>query len=203
MSNQKLARVTHKAADILLIVAAIGLLAMTFIVGYQVFGRYVLKSSPSWAEQASLTLMIWFIFLGGAAGVRDGFHIRIIAVENMFDRPGRKKLRMVSNAIVGLCGLAMLWWGGELVMRTWTHVIPSLGIPRGMAYLAIPIAGALIALFSIERILDDPAEMETFADSPDMVVDLGDITAPGSKEYDLDNNDAGQSHQAKGKGGDI
>ncbi len=199
MSNNTLARVTHKAADILLVVAAIGLLAMTFIVGWQVFGRYVLGSSPSWAEQASLTLMIWFIFLGGAAGVRDGFHIRIIAVENMFDRPGRKKLRRLSNAIVGLCGLAMLWWGGELVMRTWSHVIPSLGIPRGMAYLAIPIAGALIALFSVERILDDPAEMETFADSPDVVADLGDIVSPGSKEPEFETSKT----KITGKGGDT
>lgn len=164
MSNSTLARVTHKAADALLIVSAIGLLLMTFIVGWQVFGRYVLGSSPSWAEQSALTLMIWFVFLGGAAGVRDGFHIRIIAVENMVSKPSRKKMRVLSNAFVGMCGLAMLWWGGELVMRTWSHVIPSLGIPRGMAYLAIPIAGALIALFSVERILDDPAEKASVTD---------------------------------------
>ena len=54
----------------------------------------------------------------------------------------------------------MLWWGGELVIRTWSHVIPSIGLPRGMAYLGIPIAGALIALFSIERILDDPETLD-------------------------------------------
>lgn len=164
MSDNKLARVTLKAADGLLIVSAIGLLIMTFIVGWQVFGRYVLGSSPSWAEQGALTLMIWFIFLGGAAGVRDGFHIRIIAVENMVSHRMRKVMRVMSNAVVGLCGLAMLWWGGELVIRTWSHVIPSLGIPRGMAYLAIPIAGLLIALFSLERILDDPAEKASIAD---------------------------------------
>ncbi len=158
MSENMLARVTHKAADALLVVSAIGLLLMTFIVGWQVFGRYVLGSSPSWSEQSALTLMIWFIFLAGAAGVRDGFHIRIIAIENMVSKSNRRKMRIASNGVVGLCGLAMLWWGGELVVRTWTHVIPSLGIPRGMAYMAIPIAGALIALFSIERILDDPAE---------------------------------------------
>lgn len=164
MPDNKLARVTHKAADALLVVSAVALLMMTFIVGWQVFGRYVLGSSPSWAEQSALTLMIWFIFLGGAAGVRDGFHIRIIAVENMVSQPKRKKMRIMSNAVVGFCGLAMFWWGGELVLRTWSHVIPSLGIPRGMAYLAIPIAGALIALFSLERILDDPAEKTSIAD---------------------------------------
>ena len=104
--------------------------------------------------------MIWFIFLGGAAGVRDGFHIRIIAVERALSPKKQKRLRVISNIVVGLCGLAMLWWGGELVIRTWSHVIPSIGLPRGMAYLGIPIAGALIALFSIERILDDPETLD-------------------------------------------
>jgi TRAP-type C4-dicarboxylate transport system permease small subunit len=45
--------------------------------------------------------------------------------------------------------------GGELFVRTWGHVIPSLGLPRGLAYLGLPIAGALIALFSAERILEE------------------------------------------------
>ena len=160
MEGKRLARFTHIAADILMAVSAIGLLAMTFIVGWQVFGRFVLGSSPSWSEQSALTLMIWFIFLGGAAGVRDGFHIRIIAVERALSPKRQKRLRVISNIVVGLCGLAMLWWGGELVIRTWSHVIPSIGLPRGMAYLGIPIAGALIALFSIERILDDPETLD-------------------------------------------
>lgn len=192
MSDNTLARVTLKAADVLLVVSAIGLLMMTFIVGWQVFGRYVLGSSPSWAEQGALTLMIWFIFLGGAAGVRDGFHIRIVAVENMVSQSKRRKMRVVSNAIVGLSGLAMLWWGGELVVRTWSHVIPSLGIPRGMAYLAIPIAGLLIALFSLERMLDDPAEKQM----------VGDIQAKDLDLNAIEKADA-QSDMLQNKGGDI
>lgn len=192
MSDNTLARVTLKAADVLLVVSAIGLLMMTFIVGWQVFGRYVLGSSPSWAEQGALTLMIWFIFLGGAAGVRDGFHIRIVAVENMVSQSNRRKMRVVSNAIVGLSGLAMLWWGGELVVRTWSHVIPSLGIPRGMAYLAIPIAGLLIALFSLERMLDDPAEKQM----------VGDIQAKDLDLNAIEKTDA-QSDMPQNKGGDI
>lgn len=158
MSTKPLARLTRKAANILMIISALGLLAMTFIIGWQVFGRFVLNSSPSWSEQTALTLMIWFVFLAGAAGVREGFHIRIIAVERSLTKSRQKRLRIVSNIVVGFCGLAMLWWGGELVIRTWSHTIPSLGLPRGMAYLGIPISGALIALFSLERILDDPED---------------------------------------------
>ena len=56
--KKSLAKVTHFAADWLVRIAAAGLVLMTAIVGWQVFGRYVLNSSPSWSEQAALTLMM-------------------------------------------------------------------------------------------------------------------------------------------------
>ena len=65
--RRDLAKVTHHAADWLLKAAGLGLVLMTVIVGWQVFGRYVLNSSPSWSEQAALTLMIWYVFLFLAA----------------------------------------------------------------------------------------------------------------------------------------
>ncbi|MBA3069940.1 MAG: TRAP transporter small permease [Hyphomonas sp.] len=149
-----LSRITHVIADVLVKISAFGLVLMTAIVGWQVFGRYVLNSTPSWSEQAALTLMIWYVSLAAAAGVRQGFHIRIVALEEAVPPAVRKVMQVMSNTIVGACGVAMLIWGGELVMRTWSHVIPSLGISRGLAYLGLPIAGALMALFAFERTLE-------------------------------------------------
>ena len=150
-----LTNITHFTADWLVRVAAVGLVLMTLIIGGQVFGRYVLNSSPSWSEQASLALMIWYVSLAAAAGVREGFHIRIVALENAVGPKTRLWMRIISNIIVGGCGLAMLVWGGQLVAKTWSHVIPSLGLPRGLAYLGLPIAGALMAVFSLERIFEE------------------------------------------------
>ena len=146
---------TRTAADTLVKVAAVGLVAMTAIVGWQVFGRYVLNSSPSWSEQAALTLMIWYISLAAAAGVREGFHIRIVALENAVGPKVKRGMRIVSDLVVAGCGVSMLVWGGELVLRTWSHTIPSLGLPRGLAYAGLPIAGALIVLFAAERLFEE------------------------------------------------
>lgn len=141
------------ASNLLIGLSATGLIAMTIIVAWQVFGRYVLNSSPSWSEQAALVLIIWFVSLAAAAGVREGFHIRIVSIEEASAPGVRRLLQLTANAVVALCGFAMLLWGSELVSRTWSHGIPSLGIPRGLSYLGIPIAGALIMLFAAERIL--------------------------------------------------
>ena len=143
---------SDRAADALVKLGAVGLLVMTGIIGWQVFGRYVLQSSPSWTEQASLLLMIWYVFLAAAAGVWERFHIRIELLEQRFSDENRRRLRIGIHALVAMMGLALLVYGALLAWDVRVHVIPSLGISRAWAYVVIPFAGLLIALFSLARI---------------------------------------------------
>ncbi len=156
-----LKRMNRAASAALLCAGAVGLIAMTAIIGWQVFGRFVLNDSPSWAEQAALVLMIWYVFFAAAAGVREGFHIRIVAVQSALRPSRRRVLRLLAHVIVGLGGIALLVWGGELVARTWSHVIPTLGLPRGVAYLPLPLSGALMAFFAVELIIEDSTGEES------------------------------------------
>lgn len=160
MTLHPIQRAARFASNALIGVAATGLVAMTVIIGWQVIGRFVLGSSPSWSEQAAQVLMIWFAFLAAAAGVREGFHIRIVALEEAAPPRIRRLLQVTAGLVVAGCGLAMLILGGELVMRTWSHTIPSLGLSRGFAYLGLPISGGLIVLFEIERLLFPAREPE-------------------------------------------
>jgi len=81
---------------------SIGLLAMTAIIGWQVFGRFVLNSSPSWTEQASLIMMIWYVMFAAAAGVYEGFHIRIALLEEKLGDRARPLLRIVALVIAAI-----------------------------------------------------------------------------------------------------
>lgn len=138
---------------IALYASALGLVGMTAIIGWQVFARYVLSASPSWTEQAALYLMLWFILFAAAAGVREGFHIRLTLAEMALTGRSRTLLRVICHLIVLVFGLFMTWNGAELVAATWQHVIPTIGLPRGSAYLPVVGAGALVAFFSIEQIV--------------------------------------------------
>jgi TRAP-type C4-dicarboxylate transport system permease small subunit len=133
--------------------AGVGLLLMTAIIAWQVFARYVLNASPSWAEQAALLLMIWYVFIAAAAGVREGFHIRIaVFAESLAEKP-RHFVVVAGHVVVMAFGFAMTYWGIELARETWEHVIPTLGISRGYAYVPIPLSGLLIAGFSLENLV--------------------------------------------------
>ena len=157
---ERLKRINSAASAGLLYVGAAGLILMTAVIGWQVFGRFVLNSSPSWAEQLALVLMIWFVFFAAAAGVREGFHIRILALESALSPRNQSRMRLAAHLVVGASGIAIAIWGGELVARTWGHVIPTLGLPRGFAYLPLPLSGVLMAFFTIELILEDAAGEE-------------------------------------------
>ena len=131
--------------------AGIGLLIMTAIIGVQVFARYVLNDSPAWAEQAALLLMIWYVFIAAAAGVREGFHIRIAVFADNLPAAIRHPVALIAHLIVVAFGVAMAVYGVELSRETWQHVIPTLGISRGFAYIPIALSGILITGFAFEQ----------------------------------------------------
>lgn len=136
-----------------LVISGVGLLAMTGILAWQVFARYVLSASQAWSEQTALVLMIGFISFAAAVGVREGFHIGMtIAVDALPPKAGRAA-RALSMLVVAGFGAALGFYGGELVARTWSHTIPTLGIPRGAAYLPLAGAGWLIVFFAFEQII--------------------------------------------------
>ena len=132
-------------------VSMIGLSAMTLIICWQVFARYVLSDTPAWAEQAALFLMLWFILFAAAVGVREGFHIRLSILQDNLPPNYKKYVQLMCHAIVLLFGVCMTIGGGQLVVATWSHQIPTLGLPRGSAYIPIIGSGLLIAFFSIEH----------------------------------------------------
>ena len=133
-------------------IGAVGLIAMTAVIGWQVFGRFVLNSSPSWTEQTALVLMIWYVFFAAAAGVWERFHIRIEILEHRLNPARVRRLRIAIHALIALFGLVLLVFGAQLAWLVRDHVIPSLGISRAFAYLPIPIAGLLTIIFSMGRI---------------------------------------------------
>jgi TRAP-type C4-dicarboxylate transport system permease small subunit len=148
-----LARLSRALSRASLLFAGFGLVVMTAIIFAQVVSRYGFGQSLAWSEQAALVLMVYFILIAAAVGVREGFHIRLTLLSDNLPRQFAHVLGLLSHAVVLAFGVAMGFWGIELCERTWAHSIPTLGIPRGLGYLPIPLAGWLIAIFSFEHLI--------------------------------------------------
>ena len=148
----QLSRFMGRTSSASLYLAAAGLVTMTAIIGWQVWGRYVLNDTPHWSERLSLLLMNWYILLAAAVGVREKFHLGLVLVRDRMGSRARWFAELTTHLCVGGFGVAMVVHGGEMAVSTWTHVIPTLGVPTGLSYLPFPVAGVLITVFSLEHI---------------------------------------------------
>lgn len=137
-----------------LIISGSCLVIMTTIISYQVVARYFFNSSPAWSERLSLVLLAYLVFFGAAVGVHERFHIRIDALRNAVPEAFGRMFDIVANFAVAIAGLIMVIAGWQLTTTLWAFDIPSLGLPRGLALLPLPIAGALIALFSSAQLYE-------------------------------------------------
>lgn len=148
-----LAEATHKLTRLALYFSASGLFLMTLIIGWQVFARYVLNSSPAWSESAALLLMIYYVMLVAAVGVYEGFHLGLKILVDSVPPKVKLLLEMFNNSLIIIFGIAMLFNGSKLAQFTSDHIIPTLNISRAFAYWPFAAAGLLISIFAFERIL--------------------------------------------------
>lgn len=150
---------------ICLYVAGIGIVAMTAIIGWQVFARYVLNDTPSWSEPLSLQLMSWFILLGAAVGVRESVHLGLDFVRHGMPKSIQRLMDLLSLGMISFFGCAMSYYGVQLAIGTWTARIPVLGWPGGVDFFPLVVGGFMIALFAAERFVDVLTGAESAADN--------------------------------------
>jgi TRAP-type C4-dicarboxylate transport system permease small subunit len=97
--------------------AGAGLVLMTALILAQVFFRYVLNSSIIWSEPAAVILMGWFIFLGAAVGIREGYHLSFDILLWSCRRAASWCCIRSRIVVVAAFGVGMVWFGGQLAGR--------------------------------------------------------------------------------------
>src|SRR5687768_5735183 len=132
--------------------AGVCLVVITIIIPYGVFCRYVLNSAASWPEPMAVLLMIVLSFFSAVVCYRENLHIGVALLPNALSGLPKALLGWFIELCMLGTNLFMLWYGINLVQVTWHQSIaefPWLSV--GIAYLPIPIGGAITMLFVIER----------------------------------------------------
>ncbi len=81
-------------------IAVAGLIGIVATVALQVFGRYVLNDTPTWAESTALVLILYVTMLGAAVGVRDAGHIGLESLLILVPDGLRLKLEVLIHLLV-------------------------------------------------------------------------------------------------------
>ena len=140
-------------AKLCLQIGVAGLVLLISAVLYQVVGRYVFNDSPTWAESGAVLLVLYVTMLGMAVGVRDAGHIGLESLLVLAPEALRLKMELLIQTLVLLFGVVMAYNCGLLAQSVWAYKIPTLGISEAFKYIPPAMAGALVALFSLEHII--------------------------------------------------
>ena len=118
---------------------------------WQVFTRKVLQNPSKWTEEIAIFLLIWVALLGAAVALSLGAHLGIDYFVGKFT----KSKRVLTEITVFLLILAfsvyvMVIGGIDLVQSTLElgQISPALGIRMGYVYLAVPISGFFMMIYS-------------------------------------------------------
>ncbi len=145
----KIKKLLDKSLEVLVIVVVAFLVVDVL---WQVFTRYVLGDPSSWTEELATFLLIWVALLGAAVALGRGAHLGIdYFVSKLPDRSRIKIEFFVFTCMALFSLLVMVIGGASLVARTFylQQISPALHLEMGYVYLAVPISGAFLVLYSL------------------------------------------------------
>ncbi|MGQ3053968.1 MAG: TRAP transporter small permease [Roseateles sp.] len=133
--------------------AVLGLVVQVICVQWQVIGRYLLNDSPTWTEPVALLLVLYITGLAVAVGVRDAGHLGMESLVALLPLAAQRVAEALIHVCVLVFAVLMAYAGWEWLTLKWAEPKPLLGVPEGLDYLPLVIAGALIVLFCIEHLI--------------------------------------------------
>ena len=137
-----------------------------------------------WLQEVTSTLFIYAIFVGAAVATRRNDHLYLTAISEALHGTPRLVVEIIIRIAVLGVAFCLVWFGYINYLRGFgSFRLPS-GTPIASLYAAIPFAGALVALFTVEQLVngirngfDHPEPPEIDRDIP--AIDTSIPTRPG------------------------
>ena len=142
--------------------SGIALVAITLMIPAGVFMRYVMNDPLQWPEPASVIMMVFFSFVGGAAVYRANAQIAVEALIRAVPPDAATVMRWAVHACMIAIAAFMFGYGIVLCRTVWGNTMaefPNLSV--GIVYMPIPIGGLLTLLFILEKLwLGEPPKTD-------------------------------------------
>lgn len=137
-----------------------------------------------WLQEVTSTFFIYAIFIGTAAATRRNDHLYLTAISEALHGLPRLIVEIIIRLVVLGVAFCLIYFGYINYLRGFgSFRLPS-GTPIASLYAAIPLSGVLIALFTVEQLVngirngfDHPEPPEIDRDIP--AIDTGIQTRPG------------------------
>jgi TRAP-type C4-dicarboxylate transport system permease small subunit len=138
-----------------------------------------------WLQEVTSTLFVYAIFIGAVVATRRNEHLYLTALSEAMHGRARLIVEIVLRLVVLGVASCLVWYGYLNFLRGFgSFRLPS-GTPIASLYVVIPLSGALIALFSIEQLIngivngfDHPEPLEEDPAIPPIEISAGTRAGP-------------------------
>ena len=149
-----------------LALAASGVAALSALVIWTVFMRWVMGQPPHWAEELPQLVLVWTTLLAAVSCTRNRTHlsagllpllVRSVRIQRITGR--------ITDAMILIMLLLLAKAGMDLTVITMRQTTTALQIPAGIVYLSVPLCCTAMALVQLEHLLTPTAtSRDTLAD---------------------------------------
>jgi TRAP-type transport system small permease protein len=123
-----------------------------------------------WLQQVTTGFFGYGVFVGMAAATRRHDHLYLTEITRRLTGPARTAFEVFARLVVLGVAVAMAWFGyRNFLLDLGSFRMPSM-IPLGVYTIAVPVSGALIALFAVEQLVngwrrgfEGPEDRDAFA----------------------------------------
>ncbi len=122
---------------------------LLLLVCFEILSRFVPLFPLGWADEVVEMSFAYLIFLGSAVLWRAHAHFSVDLVPDMLKgRPSGQALAIILNCLALTFFLVFGYEGWALSARTTTES-PILGLPKTLWYMVMPIAGLIMAGYTL------------------------------------------------------
>jgi len=163
--------VLDRLEKVLMALCGISLAGFTTSVVFDI-GTRTIGHPWLWLQEVTSTFFIYGIFIGAAVATRRNDHLYLTAVAETLHGATRLVVEIIIRLVVLGVAACLVYFGYLNFLRGFgSFRMPSM-TPIASLYAAIPLSGALIALFTVEQLINgvrhgfDQAEAAEMSTSP-------------------------------------
>ncbi len=146
-------RALDPVENLLMILCGIAITGFSVVVLADIVTR-ALGHPLFWAQETMMSFFIYGIFAGVAAATRRNDHLYLAVLAESLSGNKRLFFELFNRGVVLAVALCMVWFGWLNYLDGFKSMsMPSM-TPMANLYAAIPICGVLVALFTIEQMVN-------------------------------------------------
>ena len=146
-------RVLDPLENLLMVVCGIAITGFSVIVLADIITRAI-GHPLFWAQEGMMAFFIYGIFAGVAAATRRNDHLYLAVLAESMTGRARLFFELFNRSVVLAVAFCMIYFGYLNFLDGFKSLrMPSM-TPMAALYVAIPVSGILVALFTIEQMVN-------------------------------------------------